>query len=112
MPALSAPPIGEREAAVTVQSTTSIINQIHLEEMELEKEKDMVYSHDEDILNIAAIVPPTGGMMDDCAVRGGKYIFIPLLRIHFLNVSFSFSSLLECTVVYSLSDNMLLDIVL
>ena len=60
MPALSAPPIGETKAAVTVQSTTSIINQIHKEELELEKEKEMVYSHDEDILNIAAIVPPTG----------------------------------------------------
>lgn len=71
MPALSAPPIGEVKNAITLESATSAINQIQNDEME--KEMEIVYNHDNDILIIADIVPPTGGIMDECLQRARKY---------------------------------------
>ena len=72
--AVSAPPIGDMKAAITLESATSTMNQIQHDEMEKEKEKEMekVYHHDKDMLIIADIVPPTGGIMDECLQRDCK----------------------------------------
>ena len=67
--AVAAPPIGDIKASITLESATSTINQIQPDEMVKEKEKEKPYHHDKDMLIIADIVPPTGGIMDECLQR-------------------------------------------
>lgn len=60
LPAVVAPPIGDAASAITLESTSSNINDIQILRTDSMEKKGTDYNHDEDISSIAGIVPPTG----------------------------------------------------